>query len=93
MKSFSSSPNNLLQLLFLLILLTSVTSNPQFSQPSALLVIRHRTPPGPAASWARFHVKRTRYPPPPRRDDGDEIDPRYGVAKRLVPSGPNPLHN
>ncbi|PSS28817.1 CLE10p like [Actinidia chinensis var. chinensis] len=23
----------------------------------------------------------------------DEIDPRYGVEKRLVPSGPNPLHN
>ncbi|ESQ34289.1 hypothetical protein EUTSA_v10009109mg [Eutrema salsugineum] len=27
-------------------------------------------------------------PPPP-----SEIDPRYGVDKRLVPSGPNPLHN
>ncbi|KAF9674379.1 hypothetical protein SADUNF_Sadunf10G0121200 [Salix dunnii] len=27
-------------------------------------------------------------PPPP-----SEIDPRYGVEKRLVPSGPNPLHN
>ncbi|KAJ4827864.1 hypothetical protein Tsubulata_020351 [Turnera subulata] len=27
-------------------------------------------------------------PPPPV-----EIDPRYGVEKRLVPSGPNPLHN
>ncbi|CAH8349885.1 unnamed protein product [Eruca vesicaria subsp. sativa] len=26
-------------------------------------------------------------PPPP------EIDPRYGFEKRLVPSGPNPLHN
>uniref|UniRef100_M4D7J1 Uncharacterized protein n=1 Tax=Brassica campestris TaxID=3711 RepID=M4D7J1_BRACM len=26
-------------------------------------------------------------PPPPA------IDPRYGVDKRLVPSGPNPLHN
>ncbi|KAH7660708.1 Aquaporin-like protein [Dioscorea alata] len=22
-----------------------------------------------------------------------DIDPRYGVEKRLVPSGPNPLHN
>ncbi|CAN8313227.1 unnamed protein product [Cochlearia groenlandica] len=28
-------------------------------------------------------------PPPPL----PEIDPRYGVDKRLVPSGPNPLHN
>ncbi|XP_023644175.1 CLAVATA3/ESR (CLE)-related protein 10 [Capsella rubella] len=27
-------------------------------------------------------------PPPP-----SEIDQRYGVEKRLVPSGPNPLHN
>ncbi|KAF3784342.1 CLAVATA3/ESR protein [Nymphaea thermarum] len=24
---------------------------------------------------------------------GDEIDPRYGVEKRLVPTGPNPLHH
>ncbi|KAL4184319.1 hypothetical protein AMTRI_Chr10g225010 [Amborella trichopoda] len=23
----------------------------------------------------------------------EEIDPRYGVEKRLVPTGPNPLHN
>ncbi|KAG6574051.1 CLAVATA3/ESR (CLE)-related protein 10, partial [Cucurbita argyrosperma subsp. sororia] len=23
----------------------------------------------------------------------NQIDPRYGVEKRLVPSGPNPLHN
>ncbi|OIW19711.1 hypothetical protein TanjilG_18521 [Lupinus angustifolius] len=22
-----------------------------------------------------------------------EIDPRYGVEKRLVPTGPNPLHH
>lgn len=33
--------------------------------------------------------------PPPGRDGGggEEIDVRYGVAKRLVPTGPNPLHN
>ncbi|KAE9609678.1 hypothetical protein Lalb_Chr07g0178581 [Lupinus albus] len=24
---------------------------------------------------------------------GSEIDPRYGVEKRLVPTGPNPLHH
>ncbi|KAJ0683318.1 hypothetical protein HanPI659440_Chr16g0657011 [Helianthus annuus] len=24
---------------------------------------------------------------------GSRIDPRYGVEKRLVPTGPNPLHN
>ncbi|KAJ4889756.1 CLAVATA3/ESR (CLE)-related protein 9 [Raphanus sativus] len=32
--------------------------------------------------------KQPHVPPPP-----PEIDPRYGVDKRLVPSGPNPLHN
>ncbi|XP_038707248.1 CLAVATA3/ESR (CLE)-related protein 9 [Tripterygium wilfordii] len=32
-------------------------------------------------------------PPPPDFHHDDEIDPRYGVEKRLVPSGPNPLHN
>jgi hypothetical protein len=31
--------------------------------------------------------------PPPGRGGGEEIDARYGVAKRLVPTGPNPLHN
>ncbi|KAI3454831.1 hypothetical protein Pfo_011494 [Paulownia fortunei] len=31
--------------------------------------------------------------PPPPSEGGDEIDPRYGIEKRLVPSGPNPLHN
>ncbi|OMO90185.1 hypothetical protein CCACVL1_07477 [Corchorus capsularis] len=25
--------------------------------------------------------------------DDTEIDPRYGVQKRLVPTGPNPLHH
>ncbi|KAF3789883.1 CLAVATA3/ESR protein [Nymphaea thermarum] len=29
-------------------------------------------------------------PPPPLTE---ELDPRYGVEKRLVPTGPNPLHN
>ncbi|KMT08978.1 hypothetical protein BVRB_6g136910 [Beta vulgaris subsp. vulgaris] len=32
-------------------------------------------------------------PPPPPPSLASEIDPRYGVEKRLVPSGPNPLHN
>ncbi|CAN6332438.1 unnamed protein product [Urochloa humidicola] len=32
-------------------------------------------------------------PPPGRDGSGEEIDARYGVAKRLVPTGPNPLHN
>lgn len=28
-----------------------------------------------------------------KRELGDEVDPRYGVEKRLVPTGPDPLHN
>ncbi|MCL7050210.1 hypothetical protein MKW94_001855 [Papaver nudicaule] len=36
-------------------------------------------------------------PPPPGgtndNNNGHEIDPRYGVEKRLVPTGPNPLHH
>ncbi|XWS23117.1 hypothetical protein CRYUN_Cryun29cG0093800 [Craigia yunnanensis] len=31
--------------------------------------------------------------PPPPPSELNEIDPRYDVEKRLVPSGPNPLHN
>ncbi|KAL0701210.1 hypothetical protein Bca4012_057332 [Brassica carinata] len=31
--------------------------------------------------------------PSGEKDGGDEIDPRYGVEKRRVPSGPNPLHH
>ncbi|KAK9045392.1 hypothetical protein V6N11_059273 [Hibiscus sabdariffa] len=33
--------------------------------------------------------RRRRYPLPA----DNEIDPRYGVEKRLVPTGPNPLHH
>ncbi|KAF6171724.1 hypothetical protein GIB67_007245 [Kingdonia uniflora] len=45
-----------------------------------------------------FHLPRNHhYPPlllpPPPPSPLDEIDPLYGVSKRLVPSGPNPLHN
>ncbi|VVB08907.1 unnamed protein product [Arabis nemorensis] len=36
----------------------------------------------------RIHRSSRKLSPPP-----PEIDPRYGVDKRLVPSGPNPLHN
>ncbi|KAH6797283.1 CLAVATA3/ESR-RELATED 13 [Perilla frutescens var. hirtella] len=44
----------------------------------------------PTTPQGRLHHHQ---PPLPARNGGDEIDPRYGVEKRLVPSGPNPLHN
>ena len=41
----------------------------------------------------RIRGRRPLLLPPPPPSSPDEIDPRYGVEKRLVPSGPNPLHN
>ncbi|BAT76448.1 hypothetical protein VIGAN_01445100 [Vigna angularis var. angularis] len=37
----------------------------------------------------RRHRHRSHLPDP----NQPEIDPRYGVDKRLVPTGPNPLHH
>ncbi|CAN6333012.1 unnamed protein product [Urochloa humidicola] len=31
--------------------------------------------------------------PPAAVGNGEELDPRYGVQKRMVPTGPNPLHH
>uniref|UniRef100_A0A0E0JZ74 FON2 SPARE1 n=1 Tax=Oryza punctata TaxID=4537 RepID=A0A0E0JZ74_ORYPU len=31
--------------------------------------------------------------PPTAAGQGEEVDPRFGVQKRLVPTGPNPLHH
>ncbi|KAG6672813.1 hypothetical protein I3842_16G077600 [Carya illinoinensis] len=38
------------------------------------------------------HHRRSHMPVQPG-PAGREIDPRYGVEKRLVPTGPNPLHH
>ncbi|KAK7307066.1 hypothetical protein VNO77_39799 [Canavalia gladiata] len=38
----------------------------------------------------RSHQRLGKIIPPSHKN---EIDPRYGAEKRLVPSGPNPLHN
>ncbi|KAL6182940.1 hypothetical protein ACLB2K_044352 [Fragaria x ananassa] len=34
-----------------------------------------------------------RHPPPLPEPGKSELDPRYGVEQRLVPTGPNPLHH
>ncbi|KAI8539228.1 hypothetical protein RHMOL_Rhmol09G0165300 [Rhododendron molle] len=45
----------------------------------------------------RYHRNHHRKNAPDTRGQpgpaGNEIDPRYGVEKRLVPTGPNPLHH
>ncbi|KAI3463887.1 hypothetical protein Pfo_020550 [Paulownia fortunei] len=51
------------------------------------------SPPRPLLQPQRHHPPPQPPPPPPCREGDNEIDPRYGVEKRLVPSGPNPLHN
>ncbi|CAI9096297.1 OLC1v1032401C1 [Oldenlandia corymbosa var. corymbosa] len=44
------------------------------------------------APFLKNHRHRKRKHPVPAAG-GNEIDPRYGVEKRLVPTGPNPLHH
>ncbi|CAJ2634901.1 unnamed protein product [Trifolium pratense] len=39
------------------------------------------------------HHHRSHMPAHPHEPKETEIDPRYGVDKRLVPTGPNPLHH
>ncbi|RRT32291.1 hypothetical protein B296_00048595 [Ensete ventricosum] len=39
------------------------------------------------------HHHHHRHRPHRHHHDSDEIDPRYGVEKRIVPMGPNPLHH
>ncbi|EXC28057.1 hypothetical protein L484_022293 [Morus notabilis] len=41
----------------------------------------------------RHHHHRHKHAQPDPGGGGSEIDPRYGVEKRLVPTGPNPLHH
>ncbi|PHU02441.1 CLAVATA3/ESR (CLE)-related protein 9 [Capsicum chinense] len=61
----------------------------------------HSTSSSSSSSVICYQLHRIRhcppFPPPPSPSSSssslDEIDPRYGVEKRLVPSGPNPLHN
>ncbi|KAI3467268.1 hypothetical protein Pfo_023931 [Paulownia fortunei] len=89
---------------FLLFLLITSSTQSSISQPhnTMLHVGRRQNSCHPISTQLppanRFQPQRVRHCPPfpplpPPPDDGDEIDPRYGVEKRLVPSGPNPLHN
>ncbi|KAK4772239.1 hypothetical protein SAY86_014014 [Trapa natans] len=83
--------------IFLLLSLSNAAPLARYSYPNNRLI-------SSCVSSARggslcFHIPRMQrhrpvrpLPSPPPLSD-DEIDPRYGVEKRLVPSGPNPLHN
>ncbi|CAA0833029.1 CLAVATA3/ESR (CLE)-related protein 13 [Striga hermonthica] len=71
---------------------TSKTNGPSslgFRQPTVV----HRRALAAAkfdlSSFVKHRHRKEKTGPP----SGNEIDPRYGVEKRLVPSGPNPLHH
>ncbi|CAO2166501.1 unnamed protein product [Urochloa humidicola] len=79
-----------------------VARAPAAAQPDEafLASLCAQQPRGRELPWCKqLHARRrggaaTRYlPTPPPSRDGEEIDPRFGVSKRLVPSGPNKLHN
>ncbi|KAJ8752248.1 hypothetical protein K2173_003884 [Erythroxylum novogranatense] len=44
-------------------------------------------------SHYQHHHHHSRHLPLHREPAGSDIDQRYGADKRLVPSGPNPLHH
>ncbi|XP_058082330.1 CLAVATA3/ESR (CLE)-related protein 12-like [Magnolia sinica] len=43
--------------------------------------------------FSSFNPQHRPYTPVEPDPPSEEIDPRYGVQKRLVPTGPNPLHH
>lgn len=45
------------------------------------------------AGRRRWNRRQGTIPPPSAAGEAEAVDPRYGVQKRLVPSGPNPLHH
>lgn len=83
-------------ILFIIIMISSIQSQSKMNHHNLLHAGRrhhfcHPIPAKPPPSIC-YHLHRIcfcpRQPPPP-----DDVDPRFGVEKRLVPSGPNPLHN
>lgn len=93
--SLSSTMKSFVSVLLILITLFSI-SEAQSHHHNRQLAVHHPIP-AQTPPQIRFQLKRIRhcppFPLPPPSTDDYEIDPRYGVEKRLVPSGPNPLHN
>ncbi|URD79167.1 hypothetical protein MUK42_02512 [Musa troglodytarum] len=84
----SSFPSAALWALFLVVVFLSPASASHLSQDddtfSAYVCRRH----------CHHRAASCQLQPPPQPPPGEEeVDPRYGVEKRLVPTGPNPLHN
>ncbi|XP_002512111.2 CLAVATA3/ESR (CLE)-related protein 9 [Ricinus communis] len=68
--------------------------NRKLPSPPSCASFPHKTSRSLCIQFQRMNPQRRFIaPPPPSPPGDDQIDPRYGVDKRLVPSGPNPLHN
>ncbi|KAG6708630.1 hypothetical protein I3842_06G090900 [Carya illinoinensis] len=96
-------------LLFVVVSASRLLSNPTILFPAAATSSRNSFPHPQYTSCGSLSHEKTRslcfqlqrihklhgssLPPPISSAQPNEIDPRYGVEKRLVPSGPNPLHN
>nr|XP_027191052.1 CLAVATA3/ESR (CLE)-related protein 9-like [Cicer arietinum] len=81
-----------LLLLLFLFFLSSATSSRNFHHHHCNSFSK-RTPRSLCFNLQRTFHKNNMHIPVPQQGNGVEVDPRYGVDKRLVPSGPNPLHN
>ncbi|KAF8766239.1 hypothetical protein HU200_007748 [Digitaria exilis] len=68
-------------------------SAPAVQPDEAFLTSLCEQPSSRVLPWCKQLHARPHLPMPPPSRGGEEIDPRYGVSKRLVPSGPNRLHN
>ncbi|CAL1408314.1 unnamed protein product [Linum trigynum] len=77
-----------------------INSNPSSTAPRRQnhgdAVVKHRKVLASKFDFSRFRKSSAHHHHHHRRGGGSsppEIDPRYGVDKRLVPTGPNPLHH
>ncbi|AES89983.1 Clavata3/ESR (CLE) gene family member [Medicago truncatula] len=90
----TSHSSSFLLLLFFFFFLSSSANSRFLPSPSSSRNLHHcnsfsnRKPRSLCYNLQRIHHQNMHQVP-----HGVEIDPRYGVDKRLVPSGPNPLHN
>ncbi|WOK92309.1 hypothetical protein Cni_G01000 [Canna indica] len=97
MKSFIVSTSTMSTFL-LLLLATEITFSEEHGTPDSVQVCKHylhqhRDHVGrPPVSWQHgvpSWCSRSQQNLPA----ADDIDPRYGVEKQRIPTGPNPLHN
>ncbi|CAJ2650386.1 unnamed protein product [Trifolium pratense] len=94
-----TSPSSLITTVLLLLLFLSTSTNSRFLPSPTNLHHCSNSFYNTTVRSLCFKLQRIYHnnihsvPIPPHENNRVEVDPRYGVDKRLVPSGPNPLHN